>query len=102
MNSLKFKTNGYVLTASTLQFGGPSVTVDSGVTVTVSSLVAGSAGLTKIGNGILKLTNANSYSGGTTISGGTLVVLNTVGTGTGTGSGRQCRRRAWRHGDDSE
>ena len=34
VNSLTFKTNGYIITASTLTMGGASVTVDSGVTGT--------------------------------------------------------------------
>ena len=45
--------------------------------------IAGTTGLTKSGSGTLTITNANSYSGGTTISAGTVAL-----TGTGTlGSG---------------
>ena len=40
---------------------------------------------TKIGNGILTLTGANSYTGGTTLSAGGLVVGNTIGSATGAG-----------------
>lgn len=36
--------------------------------------------------GILILTGANTYSGGTSVSGGTLVVANTSGSGTGSGA----------------
>ena len=46
--------------------------------------VAGS--LTKIGNGKLTLSNANSYTGGTTLKNGTLLLNNTTGSATGTGA----------------
>src|SRR4030095_8114536 len=42
--------------------------------------------LQKIGTGILMLTGANTYTGGTTIEGGKLVVNNRTGSGTGSGA----------------
>jgi autotransporter-associated beta strand protein len=42
--------------------------------------------LTKIGSGTFTLTGANSYSGGTTVSNGTLLVNNIAGSGTGNGA----------------
>src|SRR5438876_4372195 len=42
--------------------------------------------LTKTGNGKLSLTNANTYTGGTTITRGTLLVKNATGAATGTGA----------------
>jgi len=41
--------------------------------------------LTKIGRGTLALTGSNSYSGGTTVENGNLLIENSVGSGTGTG-----------------
>ena len=41
--------------------------------------------ITKIGRGTLKLSGANTYTGGTTVSRGELLVDNTEGSGTGTG-----------------
>jgi autotransporter-associated beta strand protein len=55
------------------------------VTATVSSVVAGSLGLVKSGSGTLRLTQPNTYSGGTTISSGSIFVTNATGSGTGTG-----------------
>ena len=41
---------------------------------------------TKVGTGTWTLSGANSYTGGTVVDGGTLMVNNTSGSGTGTGS----------------
>src|SRR5205823_4870158 len=42
--------------------------------------------LTKIGKGKLTLSNANTYTGGTTVTQGTLLVKNTTGSATGIGA----------------
>lgn len=47
---------------------------------------ANSVGLAKLGAGALVLDQASTYTGGTSVSGGTLEVNNTSGSGTGTGS----------------
>src|SRR5262249_52765643 len=41
--------------------------------------------ITKIGRGNLSLTNSNSYSGGTIVMKGSLLIRNTTGSGTGSG-----------------
>ena len=41
--------------------------------------------LTKVGTGSLSLTKANTYTGSTTVNGGTLLVKNKTGSGTGSG-----------------
>ena len=45
-----------------------------------------SVGLTKLGTNTLTLTGANTYTGGTTVSAGTLLANNTTGSATGSGA----------------
>ena len=60
---------------------------DSGTTLTASNEISGSgSSLTKAGAGTLILSGANTYTGGTTVSAGTLLVNNLTGSGTGTGA----------------
>ena len=54
----------------------PNSTADYAV---MSGTISGSAGIIKTGNGLLKLTATNSYTGTTTIAGGILQA--TIGTG---------------------
>jgi fibronectin-binding autotransporter adhesin len=46
------------------------------VTATINAPINGAGGITKEGSGILVLTGANTYTGGTTISAGTLQLGN--------------------------
>lgn len=81
--ALQFKATGYTLTGSTLALtGSGAITAELGTITTIASQLIGSNGLTltgtgSSGRGAVRLTNAsNSYSGTTTISGGTLVITN--------------------------
>ncbi len=70
-------------TASLLTFGGSnpaSVTTYNGIINSVTGLTQSSSGA-----GTLILSNANTYTGPTTISSGSLIVSNTSGSATGTG-----------------
>lgn len=49
-----------------------AVSVDAGSTLTISGSITGSANATKLGNGTLRLTGSNTYSGATSVNGGTL------------------------------
>ncbi|WP_375415085.1 beta strand repeat-containing protein, partial [uncultured Bradyrhizobium sp.] len=80
-DTLQFSTTGYVLNAGAggqLQLAGLSgigaINTDTGIAATIDApIVNGTAqSLTKAGGGTLILAGAGSYSGGTTISGGTL------------------------------
>jgi autotransporter-associated beta strand protein len=66
-----------------LVFGGSTDKIDTnGFDVAIAGVVSG-AKLNKVGAGTLTLTTANTYSGGTTISAGTLSVTSDAGLGSG-------------------
>ena len=84
--SLVFNTDGYLITGGTLTLGGSAtISVVPQARATISSIVAGTSGLLKTGNGTLLLTNSsNSFSGDVAIKGGSIVITNTGDLGTGT------------------
>ena len=66
--------------------GGNNTDATFAGVISSNSAVAGSVvSVTKIGTGTLTLTGMNTYTGGTTVSGGALRVNNSTGSGTGTG-----------------
>ena len=65
----------------TLTVGNGTADVDLSLDVVVNN-----GGLTKAGGGTMRLTSANTYDGGTTVSAGRLLVNNVTGSGTGSGS----------------
>jgi autotransporter-associated beta strand protein len=81
-------TVGSIEGSGVVFLGARNLSVGSNNLSTIfSGVIQGDGGsLTKIGTGQLNLTAANSYTGGTTISAGTLLVKNKSGTGTGTGA----------------
>ncbi|MBB4633681.1 beta strand repeat-containing protein [Sphingosinicella soli] len=73
--------DGYDLTApslsgtgGTVALGSANLTVDTATNVGYAGIITGGGGLTKAGNGILTLSGANTYTGTTTINGGTLAL----------------------------
>ncbi len=86
---LQFVTNGYVVNAGVGQSitldGTAPIRVDAGASATINAMLTGGA-LDKIGIGSLTLSANNSYSGGTTVSDGLLIVTNSAGLGLGTGA----------------
>ena len=67
--------------------GTPTVTINSGVAQSFSGAIINSTGslaLVKAGSGTLSLNGSNSYSGGTTISAGFILVQNSSALGTST------------------
>ncbi len=76
-HNLGFNTSGYILTGNTLSLAGASPTITTNMASTgfarIASIIAGTAGLTKAGDGTLELTNTgNTFSGGILLTGGTL------------------------------
>jgi autotransporter-associated beta strand protein/T5SS/PEP-CTERM-associated repeat protein len=66
-------TNNIYGTGELIQIGGSPIIVGVGVGVsTIGNAIGGDSGLTKAGNGTLILTSDNTYTGTTTIAGGTL------------------------------
>jgi len=66
-------TNTLTLTAPVKLTQTATVRPDMSTTVTVSSVVSGSGGLSKAGSNVLALASANTYTGVTRIDGGTII-----------------------------
>lgn len=81
-SGMQFASDGYVVTGDALTLTGAQATVQVGdsstaganYTATIAAELTGTAGLLKTDAGTLVLTGANSYTGGTTISDGTLQI----------------------------
>ncbi len=78
-NGLVFTTTGYTLSGGTITLAGVSSGInaittgtDGTVTTTINSTLAGSAGMMKMGPGTLVLAGSNTFTGGLTLSAGTL------------------------------
>ena len=74
--SLKFTVDGYTLagTASDSITVSGAVSVSDNISGTISGILAGTTGLTKIGNGTLTLSGNNTFAGNVNISGGALTI----------------------------
>ena len=92
VTGMQFASSGYTLSGDTLTLVGngaaPVIRVGdgsvagAGYTATINNVLAGTDGLTKSDLGTLVLTAANTYSGGTSVVGGTLDVANSAALGT--------------------
>ncbi|XSG83243.1 MAG: autotransporter-associated beta strand repeat-containing protein, partial [Methyloligella sp. ZOD6] len=79
--TLRVTGTSFTSTARTIVWGargGSWDIVDANNTFTVSQALSGSGSLTKLGDGTLNLTGANTYTGRTTINGGTLAVNGSI------------------------
>jgi len=100
-------TGSTTISAGTLQLGAGSTTGSLSTSSTITnngtfainrsnavsqgtdfsgSAISGSGGLSQAGAGMTTLNAANTYTGGTTVSAGTLNITNTSGSATGTGN----------------
>lgn len=78
------QTTASIATARAVVLSGPGGTLrtDAGTTLQIGGQVSGGGALTKDGDGTLRLSATNSYTGGTRIAAGTLVGgANSFGTG---------------------
>ncbi|MCG7508976.1 autotransporter-associated beta strand repeat-containing protein [Mesorhizobium retamae] len=82
VHNMTFQTvNNWVIGGNTLTLGGVTPTINTIGHTTINSILAGTSGLTKTGGAQLYLTGANSFSGGITLSGGTLRATNSAALG---------------------
>ena len=83
VHNITFNTSGYTFTGGTLSLEGvtPTIAANAGITSIIGSVVAGTAGVVKAGAGTTVFTGANTYTGTTIISAGTLQVGNGGTTG---------------------
>ena len=83
------EVTGSALTTSVpanLVSGTTSTVNTNGLNATLSGALSGAGGLAKSGSGTLTLPNANTYSGGTTVNAGTLLLGNNASLGATSGS----------------
>ena len=98
IGGLVFTASGDTLTGSTLTLDtstgySPTINVDSGnngftqagTRATISSIIAGTKGLVKTGDGTLVLTAADTYTGATIVQNGTLIAATQAQLGNSTG-----------------
>ena len=79
---LRFETTGYSLSGGIIQLQGAtaaanSLTVDAAVTTSISSVLSGSNGMSKMGSGVLTLNGENTFTGNTIVAAGTLKLTKT-------------------------
>lgn len=106
ISGAQFTTNGYVIndgvittnTANTILRVGDGTALGNLYTATINSTLAGSGGINKTDLGTLVLNGNNSYSGGTTVSGGVLQVAGDQNLGA-TGTGITLNGGTFRYGE---
>lgn len=73
-NDITFNAANYILQGGKITLNGTAPIISNAVAATINSEIAGTAGLVKSGAGTLTLGGANTYTGTTTINGGTLTL----------------------------
>lgn len=90
---MQFAADGYVITGDAIALGAPQTVIrvgdgsalGAGFKTTINAALGGSAELVKTDAGTLILGGANSYTGGTRISGGTVQIASDAGLGAAAG-----------------
>ncbi|MEK7949755.1 beta strand repeat-containing protein [Luteolibacter soli] len=77
-------SGNYSLTGGTITLGGTTPTIAVNADASITSVIAGTVGLTKTGAGTLTLSGSSAYTGATSISGGSVVFTGGGSTGGGT------------------
>ncbi|WP_034408861.1 Ig-like domain-containing protein, partial [Comamonas thiooxydans] len=85
--TLSVTSAGTIDNAITLGASAGSISVGSGLAVSLSSAIGGTGALTKTGSGALILSGSNNYAGTTTVSAGTLSVNGSTTSATTVASG---------------
>jgi autotransporter-associated beta strand protein len=97
-NPMTFTTTGAILTytgvndmnwTGTMTIGTAARTFDvisAGITTFSGNVIGTTGSIIKNGGGTMVLSGNSTYTGGTTVNAGTLLVNNTAGSGTGTGT----------------
>jgi len=81
--TLQFAASGLTV-ANAIVSSGAAPTIDTGAnSVTLSGVISGPGGLTKIGAGLLDLAGANTYTGATIVTGGTLRIAGDISSSSG-------------------
>jgi autotransporter-associated beta strand protein len=70
-------------TGGQIALGGNTLATNSSANTTLASQITGTGSLVKLGSGTLTLTGTNTYTGGTTISGGLINFITASNFGTG-------------------
>lgn len=76
VNGMQFSTDGYRVTGDAIGLAASTsaIEVDANATAIIDSKLTGSGALAKTGSGMLILNGVNTYSGGTSVSAGTLEI----------------------------
>ncbi len=79
------ETVGSIAGAGNITLGSATLTAGNATNTLFSGVVSGTGGLTKAGTGTLELSGANTYTGTTAVSAGTVVASNVTALGTTAG-----------------
>ncbi len=84
-HGIQFTIDGYTIVGAggftLVPTGTAVISTDVGVSATISALITGAGGLDKAGLGLLTVNGNNTYTGGTTVSGGILSVASDTNLG---------------------